>query len=63
LGAGTGLSTAVVYGVLVLVAALPGAAVLVVAQVRARGSNPHRPATTTVAPPAVTSLETEVARG
>ncbi|KRF26706.1 hypothetical protein ASG95_06820 [Phycicoccus sp. Soil803] len=63
LGAGTGLSTAVVYGVLVLVAGLPGAAVLVVAQVRARRGHADRPATTTVAPPAVTSLTTGVARG
>jgi uncharacterized membrane protein YbhN (UPF0104 family) len=36
LGAETGLSTAVVYGVLVLVASLPGAVVLVVAHGRAR---------------------------
>jgi uncharacterized membrane protein YbhN (UPF0104 family) len=35
LGAGAGLSIAVVYGVLVLVASLPGAAVLVVAHMRA----------------------------
>jgi hypothetical protein len=34
LGADRGLSTAVVYGVLVLVASLPGAAVLVVAWIR-----------------------------
>jgi uncharacterized membrane protein YbhN (UPF0104 family) len=43
LGAGAGLSTAVVYGVLVLVASLPGAAVVVVSHVRARpGRAPRR---------------------
>ncbi|WP_457252349.1 lysylphosphatidylglycerol synthase transmembrane domain-containing protein [Pedococcus sp. P5_B7] len=51
LGAGAGLSTAVVYGVLVLVASLPGAAVLVVARGRARPR------------PAVGRVAEEVARG
>ena len=53
LGAGTGLSTAVVYGVLVLVASLPGAAVLVVAQVRVRRARTDQRA----------PIGTEVARG
>jgi uncharacterized membrane protein YbhN (UPF0104 family) len=44
LGAQAGLSTAVVYGVLVLVASLPGAAVVLVASLR-RGRTDARPAT------------------
>ncbi len=47
LGAQRGVATAVVYGVMVLVASLPGAAVLVVAWLR-RNRSPRR---TAVAPP------------
>jgi hypothetical protein len=40
MGASLGVATAVVYGVMVFVASLPGAAVLVVAWVRRTGSAP-----------------------
>ena len=41
LGAGAGLSTAVVYGVLVLVASLPGAGVILAAHLRGRRRAPE----------------------
>jgi len=47
LGAGRGVATAVVYGVMVLVASLPGAAVLVLAWFRDR--RPSHPARTPLA--------------
>jgi uncharacterized membrane protein YbhN (UPF0104 family) len=57
LGAQTGLSTAVVYGVLVLVASLPGAGVVVVASVRRRrtsaGAGPAAPGPSAAAVPGV----------
>jgi glycosyltransferase 2 family protein len=43
LGAGQGVATAVVYGVMVLVASLPGAAVLLVGWFRHRHRQPARP--------------------
>jgi glycosyltransferase 2 family protein len=43
LGAGQGVATAVVYGVMVLVASLPGAAVLLVGWFRHRNRQPARP--------------------
>ena len=45
LGSGQGVATAVAYGAMVLVASLPGAAVLVVAAVRPAPARPVRPAT------------------
>ena len=42
LGAANGVTTAVVYGVMVFVASLPGAVVLVVAWVRRTRSDPQR---------------------
>jgi hypothetical protein len=54
LGAQTGLSTAVVYGVLVLVASLPGAGVVVVASLRRRrtsaGAGPPAPGPSAAVP-------------
>jgi glycosyltransferase 2 family protein len=61
LGAGAGLSTAVVYGVLVLVASLPGAVVLVVTHVRPRP--PSDVAPEPVVPPATTRHTGEVLHG
>jgi hypothetical protein len=58
LGAGTGLSTAVVYGVLVLVASLPGAGVLVVSHLRSRSAR-----TTAPTVPAVPTVPAEVTGG
>jgi glycosyltransferase 2 family protein len=43
LGASSGVATAVVYGVMVFVASLPGAAVLVAAWLRRSRPAPRRP--------------------
>ena len=57
LGAAEGVATAVVYGVMVLVASLPGAAVLVAASIRREKRSPDRPAARRSAPPTTGRLE------
>ena len=65
LGAAQGVATAVVYGVLVLVATLPGAAVLVVAWSRPRGIGPDAGGTGPGSPrrPAVAASREGASRG
>ncbi len=57
LSAAEGVATAVVYGVMVLVASLPGAAVLVAASIRRDRRSPDRAAARRSARPTTGSLE------